>query len=74
MMGIASPSSLTATVACGCYRRETTLGAADDILDADGLAALDFGQAQAAARVWFAEKAREAMLLCRDWSADVVSP
>src|SRR5437763_15149495 len=35
------------------YRRETTLGAADDILDADGLATLDFGQAQAAARVWF---------------------
>lgn len=29
------------------------LGAADDILDADGVAVLDFAQAQAAAREWF---------------------
>ena len=34
------------------FRRETTLGSADDVLDADGSAALDFGEAQEKARKW----------------------
>jgi len=39
---------------------EAKLGAADDVLDADGVVALDFRQAQEKARVWFAEQARRA--------------
>jgi len=35
-------------------RRETTLGAADDTLDADGQRVLDYAQAQAKARDWLA--------------------
>jgi integrase len=35
------------------------LGAADDARDADGLTVFDFGQAQAKARAWFHQKARE---------------
>src|SRR5262245_7274909 len=38
--------------------RETTFGAADDVLDADGVAVLSFRQAQEAARAWFAQQAR----------------
>ncbi|MEX2650368.1 MAG: site-specific integrase [Alphaproteobacteria bacterium] len=34
------------------------LGAADDALDADGIATLDFGTAQARARTWFADRAK----------------
>jgi integrase len=37
---------------------ETTLGKADDVTDADGVAILSFGQAQASARAWFTEQAR----------------
>jgi integrase len=33
---------------------ETTLGTADDVLDADGSAVLDFSRAQTKARAWFA--------------------
>ena len=36
----------------GERRLETTLGPADDVLDADGLRILDYGQAQAQARDW----------------------
>jgi integrase len=43
----------------GAYRK-TTLGAADDITDADGVAVLSYGQALAAARNWFAQQHREA--------------
>jgi integrase len=42
------------------FRRETTLGPADDVLDADGIAALNFGQAQEKARKWFSAVSREA--------------
>jgi integrase len=42
------------------FRRETTLGSADDVLDADGSAALDFGQAQEKARKWLSAASREA--------------
>jgi integrase len=42
------------------FRRETAIGPADDMLDADGVAALDFAQAQHRAREWFAETVREA--------------
>lgn len=42
----------------GRYRK-TTLGKADDVSDADGLAILSFAQAQGAARAWFARTARE---------------
>ncbi len=38
--------------------REATFGAADDVLDADGVAVLSFRQAQEKARAWFAEQAR----------------
>lgn len=41
-------------------RRETTIGPADDVLDADGVAAIDFAEAQARARAWIADAAREA--------------
>ena len=37
---------------------ETRLGKADDVTDADGVAILSFGQAQASARAWFTEQAR----------------
>jgi hypothetical protein len=40
------------------FRRETTLGSADDVLDTDGVAALDFGQAQEKARKWFSATCR----------------
>ena len=40
-------------------RRYESLGAADDIRDADGLTALSFRQAQERARGWFEKKARE---------------
>jgi hypothetical protein len=43
----------------GCYK-ETIVGSADDVLDADGRAILDFGQAQAGARQWFHAEARRA--------------
>ena len=36
---------------------EQRVGIADDLADADGIAAMDFEQAQAAARNWFAEQA-----------------
>lgn len=39
-------------------RRFYALGAADDIADADGAHVLNFGQAQAEARSWFAKLAR----------------
>jgi integrase len=39
---------------------EAKLGAADDTLEADGVAALNFRQAQAKARAWFIEQARRA--------------
>ncbi len=39
--------------------REARVGLADDFGDADGTAILDFIQAQAAARNWFAEQAIE---------------
>jgi integrase len=42
------------------FRRETAIGPADDILDADGIAALDFAEAQRRARDWFAATVREA--------------
>jgi integrase len=38
----------------GAYRREATLGPADDALDADGERVLDYAQAQAKARDWLA--------------------
>ncbi len=38
----------------GVYRREATLGAADDALNADGERVLDYAQAQAKARDWLA--------------------
>ena len=41
----------------GAYLK-TRLGIADDTLDADGAAVLDFRQAQIQARTWFAEQAR----------------
>ncbi len=41
-------------------RRETTLGPSDDALDADGVTALDFAQAQKKAREWFSKVGREA--------------
>lgn len=41
----------------GAYLK-TRLGIADDTLDADGVAVLDFRQAQTSARTWFAELAR----------------
>ena len=36
-----------------------SVGAADDARDADGIAVLSFSQAQAKAREWFGQKARE---------------
>jgi integrase len=40
-------------------RYQDVVGVADDILDADGHAIVDFAQAQEKARAWFASKARE---------------
>src|SRR6185312_16120598 len=40
-------------------RRFNALGAADDVVDADGVHVLNFGQAQAAARAWFADLAKQ---------------
>ena len=40
--------------------QETTLGTADDSQDADGLAVLNYSQAQAKAREWFAAEQRSA--------------
>ena len=40
--------------------RYHSLGAADDVVDADGARVLSFAQAQEAARKWFAELARQA--------------
>ncbi len=39
--------------------REARVGLADDFADADGIAVMDYEQAQAAARTWFAEHAIE---------------
>ncbi len=39
--------------------REARVGLADDFADADGIAVMDFEQARAAARNWFAERAIE---------------
>ncbi|WP_234732101.1 tyrosine-type recombinase/integrase [Acidocella facilis] len=39
-------------------RKYQSLGTADDLLDADGVATLTFGQAQEAARAWFREITR----------------
>ncbi len=41
-------------------RQETTLGPSNDALDADGVTALDFAQAQEKARAWFSQAGREA--------------
>ena len=46
---------------CGEGRyQETVVGTADDVLDADGRAILDFDQAQAGAREWFHAEVRRA--------------
>ncbi|MCC2663520.1 MAG: integrase family protein [Geminicoccaceae bacterium] len=46
---------------CGEGRyHETVVGTADDVLDADGRAILDFDQAQAGAREWFHAEVRRA--------------
>ncbi|MDB5410060.1 MAG: site-specific integrase [Rhodospirillales bacterium] len=42
------------------YRRETAIGPADDALDADGIASIDYATAQDRARAWFAEMSRVA--------------
>ncbi len=39
--------------------REARVGLADDFADADGIAVMDYEQAQAAARNWFSEQAIE---------------
>ena len=40
-------------------RRYLAIGPADDVMDADGVAALSFAQAQEKAREWFRQEARE---------------
>ena len=51
------------------------LGNADDLGDADGIAVLDFNQARAAARDWFAEQAiKEAGLPIDDSPFDIAAP
>ena len=40
-------------------RRFNAIGTADDVADADGVHVLTFGQAQEAARAWFAALARQ---------------
>jgi integrase len=42
------------------FRREATIGPADDAFDADGTTALSFAQAQERARSWLTRQAREA--------------
>jgi integrase len=42
----------------GQLRRETTIGAADDVLPADGRLSLSFAQAQEKARAWFSKAER----------------
>ena len=42
------------------FRRETTIGPADDVMDADGVSILNHGHAQARARDWLAAQLREA--------------
>ena len=44
----------------GGQRNEMTIGPTDDVMDADGVAAMSFAQAQERARTWFGEVAREA--------------
>jgi integrase len=46
------------SAACRSGYLEARLGAADDVLDADGISALSFWQAQDKARTWLAEQAR----------------
>lgn len=41
-------------------RKEASLGPSNDALDADGVTALDFAQAQEKARAWFSQVGREA--------------
>jgi hypothetical protein len=41
--------------------RESAIGAADDVHDADGVAVLSFHQAQTAARAWWTEQERRAL-------------
>ncbi|WP_096701267.1 site-specific integrase [Magnetospirillum sp. 15-1] len=43
------------------FRREVSLGPADDVMDADGLTALDYVHAQTKAREWFSSSAMEAV-------------
>ncbi len=53
--------------------REQRVGLADDFADADGFAVMDFKQAQAAARNWFAEQAiKEAGLPIDDSPFNIV--
>ena len=42
-------------------RREKAVGPTDDVMDADGIAALSFAQAQEIAREWFSQCARIAI-------------
>ena len=54
---------------------EERVGLADDFADADGVAVMDFEQAQAAARNWFAEQAIEdARLPIDDSPFNIVGP
>ena len=46
--------------------REARVGLADDFADADGIAVMDFKQARAAARNWFAEQAIKETALAID--------
>ena len=51
------------------------IGLADDFAEADGIAVMDFEQAQAAARNWFAEQAiKEAGLPIDDSPFNIVGP
>ena len=54
---------------------EQRVGLADDFADADGIAVMDFEQAQAASRNWFAEQAiKEAGLPIDDSPFNIVGP
>ena len=54
---------------------EQRVGLADDFADADGIAVMDFEQAQAAARNWFAEQTiKEAGLPIDDSPFNIVGP
>ena len=44
----------------GSFRQEVKLGTADDIVNADGVVAISYGDAHGKAHKWFAEIAREA--------------